>query len=292
MAVAIQRRFRCRVARADDRDLLADIAIRLAVIVRHLGEIRAGDAEQVGLIEEADRHDHMTRPVLAAIRGQGEAVERTGDAEDALIEPDVQLFLRRHAAVLLDRIFARGLVALYGKGIAADLDQLGRREELHPRRIADQRVDQRSLVDHQRAQPLALRLDGARQTHRSRSHDHHIVHRVNGSTGARGRESGLGVVQGSRFRVQGSRGTRDANMPACVRPCAHRPIPDPWSLIPAWSTLPHGIFDWHALWTNLLEFGTFDHVTISLVERSSARSWSTSPDNNLDTIPRRPCSGG
>ena len=27
------------------------------------------------------------------------------------------------------------------------------------------------------------------------------------------------------------------------------------------------IFDWHALWTNLLEFGTFDHVTISLVEK-------------------------
>jgi len=27
------------------------------------------------------------------------------------------------------------------------------------------------------------------------------------------------------------------------------------------------IFDWHALWTNLLEFGTFDHVTISLAEK-------------------------
>ena len=105
-------------------------------------------------------------------------------AEHALVEPDVELFLRRHAAVVLDRVLARRLVALDGKRIAADLDQFGRREELHPRRIADDRVDERALVDDERLEPLALRFDGAGQADRARPDDHDVLQlglrRVNG----------------------------------------------------------------------------------------------------------------
>ena len=96
--------------------------------------------------------------------------------EHSLVEPDVELLLRRDAAVILDRFFAGRLIALDGKWIAADFNQIWRREKLHPRGIADDGVDQASLFNDQRLKTFALDLDAAGQTNRSGPHHDCVVH--------------------------------------------------------------------------------------------------------------------
>ena len=93
----------------------------------------------------------------------GEVAAVAADLEDALVEREVERLALGDAAVVLDRLLARRLVALHRKRIAADLDQLRRREELHVRGIADDGVDERALLDDAGVEPLALRFDGTGQ---------------------------------------------------------------------------------------------------------------------------------
>src|SRR5690606_2945337 len=98
--------------------------------------------------------------------------------EHALVETDVERLTRGHAAVVLDTVLTRRLVARDRKRVLADLDQLGRREELHARRVADDRVDERALVDDARGEPGTSSFDGAGQTDRAGAHDQDIELRV------------------------------------------------------------------------------------------------------------------
>src|SRR5204863_342040 len=51
--------------------------------------------------------------------------------------------------------------------MTADLDEIGRREELHLGRIADEGIDERSLVDHARGQPFTRPFDATGQPDRT-----------------------------------------------------------------------------------------------------------------------------
>jgi hypothetical protein len=95
-----------------------------------------------------------------------------------LVQPHVQPLARGDETVVLDRVLAARLVARDRKWMAADLDQLRRRKELHVDRIADDGVDERAFVDDADRQALPLRFDRARQPNRPGSDDEDVQHHV------------------------------------------------------------------------------------------------------------------
>ena len=178
VTMAVERGLRGRVLGADDRDLLPDVAVWLGVVVRDLGKVLAWHVQPVRHIEEADRDDHVAAGVLPLVSDDRECRLRAADLEHAFVQPDRDSFTRRHAAVVLDRLFPRGLVTLHGKRMPADLDQLGGREELHAGGIADDGIDQRALVDDERGEALAPGFDRAREPDRSGADHDDVVHVV------------------------------------------------------------------------------------------------------------------
>ena len=118
--------------------------------MRHLRQVLAWDAQPIRHIEEADRDDDMAGAVITAVGHDPELRLRAADLDDALVEAYVDCLAGGHPAVILDRFLARRLVTLHGKRVSANLDQLGRGEELHPGRVADDGVDEGAFVDHQR----------------------------------------------------------------------------------------------------------------------------------------------
>ena len=96
------------------------------------------------------------------------------DADDPLIETDVDFFLRRDGAVVLHRFLSRRLVSLDRKWMTADFNQFGGRKELHPGWIPDDRIDQGALVDDEGTEPFALRLDRTGESDRAGSNDEDI----------------------------------------------------------------------------------------------------------------------
>src|SRR5688572_10430803 len=74
---AAQGRLDGGVAPAEDQDLAAEIAVRLAQVTVHVGEILAGDAQRPGEVRAADREDDAAAPrlpwTLAGLRGQDKA---------------------------------------------------------------------------------------------------------------------------------------------------------------------------------------------------------------------------
>ena len=161
VSIAVERGLCRGVPCADHGDLLAYVGVRLLVVVPHLGQIRPRHVQGVRLIEEPDRRDHVPRGVFPAIRDNREVPQSACNAHHALVQPHIDPFLPRHAAVILDRVLPRRLVALNREGVSPDFNQLGRRKELHPRRVSDQRVHERPFFDHERLKSLTLRLEGA-----------------------------------------------------------------------------------------------------------------------------------
>jgi len=70
------------------------------------------------------------------------------------------------AAIVLERLFARGLGAGADQRVIADLQALGRREERHVDRVPDDRVRERARVDHEWIDAAAFGGDGTRQADR------------------------------------------------------------------------------------------------------------------------------
>src|SRR5215472_14530522 len=81
----------------------------------------------------------------------------------------------RALAVILQRFQSRGLVSQAHHRQIADLQQFRRREKHHIHRIIVNRIAQAALVNHQRPHPRALRLHGARQSGRPRSHANDVI---------------------------------------------------------------------------------------------------------------------
>src|SRR5829696_498219 len=167
MTIAVQRRLRRRVAGADHGDVLPDVGERLLVVVRHLGQTLAGHAERVGPIEKSRREHDGADVMRARRRAKDERAAGSVDGLDPVVERQFDRLPRRDAAVVLERVFPRRLVARHRKRVAADLDQVGRGEELHVRRVAENRVHQRPLIEHADAETAPAKLDGAGQADRS-----------------------------------------------------------------------------------------------------------------------------
>ena len=72
--------------------------------------------------------------------------------------------MRRHQAVILQRLIAGGLGVGAGKRNVADLKQFRRGEKGHVRRVVEERIADAALVDKHRAETGLLRLNGAGQT--------------------------------------------------------------------------------------------------------------------------------
>ena len=79
---------------------------------------------------------------------------------DRLVEHDVELVGVGRAPVVAERLQPRRLVVRARERQPADLHQLRRREEHHLRRVVQQRVDQRPLLDHLIGQSRLRRGDG------------------------------------------------------------------------------------------------------------------------------------
>ena len=176
MAIAVEGGLRGRVARTDHGNLLLHVGEGLVVIVSDLRQILARHVHQVRLVEETRRDDDVARRVSVPCGDDGEVAVTAADLEHAFVEVEIDGLPLGHAPVVLDRLFAGRLVALHRKGIAADLDQLRRREELHVGGIADDGVDERALLDHRGLQPLAARFDGAHQADGACADDDDVLH--------------------------------------------------------------------------------------------------------------------
>ena len=141
-----------------------------------LRQILAWNTEPVRHIEEADCDDDVAGAVLAPVGDDGELRLRAENLEDTLVQPDVERLSRGDPAVVLDRFFTCRLVALHGEWMSANLDELGRGEELHPGGVADDGVDEGALVEDERGEVMAPGLDGAREPDRSGADDDDVVH--------------------------------------------------------------------------------------------------------------------
>src|SRR5215204_3471291 len=88
----------------------------------------------------------------------------------------IELLAGSDRAVILDRVFARGLVMRDRERVAADLNQLRRGEELHVRRIPDDGVHECALVDDDCVESFALRFDRTGQSDGARADHYQVVH--------------------------------------------------------------------------------------------------------------------
>ena len=215
MPVAVEGGLRGRVAHANHGNLLLHVREGLAVVVGDLRQVLAGHVHEVRLVEEARRDDDVARRVGILRGDDGEVAVVAADLEDAFVEVELDGFALGHAPVVLDRLFAGRLVALHGEGIAANLDQLWRREELHVRGIADDGVDERALLDHRGLQSLAARFDGARQPDGACADDDDVLHQCH-SIGA------AGDVRG--YRIQKRRTTEPTKATEASRPPTPTPL--------------------------------------------------------------------
>ncbi len=175
----VERRLRRRVLAADDQHVRVIKRMRLAVVMENLGQVFAGDAYPVGQVVIAGGHHQLARavlvPALVAVHGgHAEVAVRAGDGLHALVLADIQLVVRGHVAVVLQRLVTRGLRVGGGERDVADHQQLRRGEKHHVRRVMEERVDQASLVYQQRGETDLLRLDGAGHSRRAGADREHV----------------------------------------------------------------------------------------------------------------------
>ena len=99
-----------------------------------------------------------------------------------------------NAAVIFQRLEARGLGEGGGKRNVANLQQFRRGEKNHIRRIVVDGIDEASLIDDQGFKAGLLGLDGASQAGGPGADDHHVRKRLRARVGL-----GAGQGFGSRF---------------------------------------------------------------------------------------------
>ena len=85
----------------------------------------------------------------------------TADLIDSFVEPRFDSVMFHGAAVVVERLGARGLPCRDRHGQIADFHALGRGEERHVDGIVVERIAEAALVDDERAHTGALGFDGA-----------------------------------------------------------------------------------------------------------------------------------
>ena len=188
--VQLQRGFRRRVAAADDDDVLPVEAVRLVVVVRHVRKVLARHADEVRMIEVADREDDVaavTNPANAFVGSRFDVEDRCPrlprvarsaacaeagiDVHHLLAELDLQFVGVDDAAVVAQRFDPRRLFKWRHERQPADLEQLRRREEHHVDRESIDRIDEHALFDNRVVEPDTLGRNAGGQPGRAGAHD-------------------------------------------------------------------------------------------------------------------------
>ncbi len=132
-----------RILGTNHDDVLAKEGVRLVVVVGHLGQVLARDAEMVGQVVVAGGHDELAGaervgPVKAVHGVHAEVSVRSRNRSNAFILAHVQAIVLRHLAVVLERLATGGLLIGRGKGHIPDLEQLRRGEKGHVGRVVEE----------------------------------------------------------------------------------------------------------------------------------------------------------
>ena len=94
------------------------------------------------------------------------------------MQADIEFFVAGHALVVVEGVFAQGLVVRRRKGVAADFEQFGGGEKLHVGGVAHQGIDQRAFFHDGHFQAFALGFEGAGQAHGAGPNDENVEHMV------------------------------------------------------------------------------------------------------------------
>ena len=162
----------------DDDDVLQHVLVGLLVVMADVGQVLAGHAERVGQVVEAGGHHDVAGGDFALAGGDGEVALLAAQAQHFLMQAHVELFVAGHALVVVEGIFAQGLVVGRGEGVAADFEQVGGRKKLHVGGVAHQGIDQRALFDDGHFEAFALGFEGAGQAHGAGSDDENVEHKM------------------------------------------------------------------------------------------------------------------
>src|SRR5439155_82804 len=99
-----------------------------------------------------------------------------GDALHRVVLAHVELEIFRQLAVVRERLAPSGLVVARDERHAADLELVGRREESHEQRVAEQAGDDRPPVEQRAGETRLLGRDADREPARPRADHREIEH--------------------------------------------------------------------------------------------------------------------
>src|ERR1700735_5135175 len=143
--------------------------MRLAVIVRNLRQIFPRNTQPIRQIVITRRHNDLFRAVI--MRPPGAVGRRNGEVSvfahhrfHPLVLAQIEVVMFGNFAVILQRLFPRGLLQRSRKRNLANFKQLRGGEKRHVRGIVEQRIHQTSLVENNDLEPNFLRFDGTGQS--------------------------------------------------------------------------------------------------------------------------------
>src|SRR5437879_8595470 len=165
----LQRRLDRRVLAADHHGIAAVGEMRFVEVVMDVRQLLAPHAEAIGRVEVAGgEHEFVPRNRLTA-EARGDFAGR----DELRVGLDADTFGAGDPAVVLERFLPRGFRPGTDERVIADLEPLRRRKERHVDGIADDRIDERARIDHERIDAAAFGGDRARQTNRPGAGDDH-----------------------------------------------------------------------------------------------------------------------
>src|SRR5207247_1660926 len=140
----------CGILPSNYQNVSIEIRMRLAIIMKDLRQILAGNIHLVSHIVITSRDNQLTRLVIVdapeAVRGREvELAVPPHHRLHPLILPDIEVIVLRNFAVILERLFACGLLAGSAEWNIADLQQLRRSKERHVRWVVIDGVDPAGL---------------------------------------------------------------------------------------------------------------------------------------------------
>src|ERR1700676_582349 len=179
MAPQIKRGDSRRILPSNNKNITIVIRVRLAVVVRHFGQLFARQTELVGEIVISGGDDHLASAIVmrtsgAVSRRDAETSILAHDRLDPFVLTNIKLIMLGDFAVILESLFTSWLLVGSSEWNVANLKQFGRREKQHARGIVKKRIYQAALVDHDHLQTKLLRLDGAGQAGRSGSNHENV----------------------------------------------------------------------------------------------------------------------
>src|SRR5438309_9442325 len=157
--------------------------MRLAIIMKDLRQILAGNIHLVSHIEITSRDNQLTRLVIVDWPGavRGREVEFAVPSHHRLyplILSNVEVIVLGDFAIVFKRFFPCGLLAGSAEWNIADLQQLRRSKERHVRWIVIDGVDHAALVNCNHFESRALSFDSTGQPGWASANDDDIGARV------------------------------------------------------------------------------------------------------------------